>query len=100
MVSRMVLAFTLAMWNEWLSPSRSTSVKTVCFFGSFLAKARFFFADQRFISLDNLVIAADRCRAGRLHAFANAMAHEPRGFVGQPKHAGELQRAHALLARG
>lgn len=27
------------------------------------------------------------------------MAHEPRGLVGDPEHAGELKRAHALLAR-
>jgi hypothetical protein len=30
--------------------------------------------DKTFVRLDNLVFAADRRRAGRFHAFANAMA--------------------------
>ena len=50
------------------------------------------------VGLYNLVIAADRRRGGRLHAFANAMAQKPSGFIWQPKHAAQLQCAHALLA--
>ena len=42
----------------------------------------FLAADQRFVGFDNLVIAADRRRANWLHAFANAVAHEPCRFIG------------------
>src|SRR5437588_13106191 len=59
-----------------------------------------FASDHGFVALNNLVIAADRRRASWLHALSNAMAHEPRGFIRQSKHAGELQCTHALLARG
>ena len=55
-------------------------------------------ADETFVRLDNLAFATERRRAGRLHALSNAMAKKPSGFIGQSKHAGELQRTHALFA--
>lgn len=56
-------------------------------------------ADIRFVKLNSLALATKR--ASRLkvaHTFANAMAHEPRGFVRQADHAVKLMRAHSLFA--
>ena len=53
-------------------------------------------ADKGFIGLDGLAFAAERGTIV-LHGFAHAVAHEPRGFVGDAEHAVDLMGAHALL---
>src|SRR3546814_17163646 len=44
-------------------------------------------ADKGFVGLDNLAGAAERTFAGGLHGLADAVAHEPRGFVAYADHA-------------
>src|SRR5665213_601250 len=56
--------------------------------------------DERLVGLDGLSFAADLWRTlGRGHGFADTVSHEPRGFVGDPKHAMELVGGNAFLAR-
>ncbi len=81
MVSRNVLAFTLATWNEWLSPSRSTSVKTVCFLGGLLGIGAVLglAADHGFVTLRNLILTAMGPRI-----FAGVIARECGGRGTKP----------------
>jgi hypothetical protein len=57
-------------------------------------------ATVRFVGFDYCVWAGTvRIRRVGLHGFADAMAHEPRGLVGNSDHAADLMGAHALLGR-
>jgi hypothetical protein len=59
-----------------------------------------FAADIGFVRLDNHVLATKQnFRLRVAEALADAMAHKPRSFVADAKHAMDLHRAHALFAR-
>ena len=57
--------------------------------------------DERFVNFNRLAVAAKRDRKVTIpHSLAQAMAHEPRGFVRQLKRPMYLMGADAFLARG
>ena len=56
-------------------------------------------ADESLIDLDNATVAAHGFGIGVFHGFADAMAHEPRGFEGDAQGPVKLIGANAFLAR-
>src|SRR5579863_4890132 len=58
-----------------------------------------FAADIGRIGFHDLAFAANRTNLGRRHGLADAMAHEPRALVCDPKQPVDLMGANALLAR-
>lgn len=57
------------------------------------------FADIGLVHLDRAASAAQRGDTGFAERFADAVRHEPCGFVGNAERAVQLVRAHALLGR-
>jgi hypothetical protein len=54
------------------------------------------------VGFDGLAFSAKRARGGNIvfHGLADAVRKEPRGLVGDAKHAVQLKRADALLGGG
>jgi hypothetical protein len=87
-ISAMVVPVT---WKLRAEPPRSTKVK--CDIAETAATALAFLGlgapsilpEHGFVNLDGLAAAAQRRQAAVAHRFANAMAHEPRGFEVTPR---------------
>jgi len=58
-----------------------------------------FAANIGFVGFDRFACAADGREGTGAHGFADAVGHEPRGFVGNLKGTVKLMRRHALLGR-
>ena len=57
----------------------------------------FLAADECFVRLNSFAFAAHRSRLNFAHGFANAVRHEPCGFVSDAETAMQLVRAHPFL---
>ena len=55
-------------------------------------------ADIGFIDFDYCIGTAAEWTRGLVHGFADAVAHEPSGLVGDAEHTVDLMGAHAFLA--